>query len=380
MARNNKRNVQHTSEDGFKTISKASPKDTYVNKSYNRAPKVYSNKTDIIRSIGKNTQHMISRLSGLIKAYETPEQVLDFIGVPGYGHILKNYMTEFPYYRLEDVCRVFDLGTVLPGHAFEIREMTIINGNIFLSIIGIYKALLLSDMTPTEKFTLLNEIDSPEFDTNWIIVNNMSNNPLPKIDSKPSNMERYVKHNLFYGNTEITLPYLSQLLLRAQYFSPLAPEIYSMFKKTVVQSHCGCVTEGNYYDHFKADNNSSGISIASHSGVRYIASKYRPIITKYSTDTLTALKVLCAHRARSFVHTIFAGDSTYYLYDNSEVFNKMCYTSLTKSGEIKIGTNIDNSTDNDIVSSCLTYDASTIQRCLQSGWTYEQIVLYHVQQ
>lgn len=388
MTRNNKRNTFTTETDGFKTVGRSSERSSnnsnasysrnYVNNSYNKTPKKYSGPEDSIRPLNRNVQHMKNRLSPLIRSYDSCESILEAIGYPGAKTTLSDYATDFPYYRMSDVCRVFDFGTVLPGHAFEICEMLIINGNIFLSIIGIYKSLILSDISPFEKFMFLQEIDSDTFDISWITVNNMENNPLPTINSSPNFAEKYVRHNLFYGNPEINMPYLTQLLLRAQYFEPLDSGFFKSFSETVVRSHTGCITQGKKYDCMTSDINCAGISVSTGTGLRYIAGKFRPILKKHSTDTLTALKVLCAHRARSFVSAIFANDSRYYLYDNSEVFKMPGFVYLNKDETIRLGDNNDESAENNVTAACMVYNTTSARKCIESGWSFDQLVSQHV--
>lgn len=394
MTRNNKRNTFTAETDGFKTVTKSNDRSAgnhgnrynngnnngnrYVNNSYNRAPKAYTGPEDVIRPINKITTHMINRLSPLINAYNSCESILASIGHPGAKTTLSEYATDFPYYRMSDVCRVFDFGSVLPGHAFEICEMLIINGNIFLSIVGIYKALILSDISPFEKFMFLQEIDSTDFDISWTSVNNMQNNPLPTINSAANFAEKYVRHNLFYGNPEINMPYLTQLLLRAQHFAPLDTEFFKSFKENTVRSHTGCILQGKKHGFMYSDNDCQGVAVSSNNGLRYIAGKYRPIIKKHSTDTLTALKVLCAHRARSFVSAIFANDSRYYLYDNSEVFKMPGFIYLNKDETIRIGDGMDDSTNNDVAAACMVHYTPCINKCIEHGWSFDQLVSQHV--
>lgn len=374
MTRNNKRNnFAAESNDGFKTVSRNSQK-TYINNNYNKTTSTYTGPSDSIRPLNRNTQHMISRLAPLIRSYNTTDEILTAIGFPGAQTSLGQYATEFPYYRMSDVCRVFDFGSVLPGHAFEICEMLIINGQIFLSIIGIYKALILSDISPYDKFMFLQEIDTPVFDTNWITVNNMENNPLPRIDSKPDFALKYVKHDLFYGNQEISMPYLTQLLLRAQYFEPLNPDFFNAFSASSAKSHIGCITQGKKYKCMTQELDSCGLSVSGNNGLRYIAGKFRPTVTRYSADTLTALKVLCSHRARSFVSAIFANDSRYYLFETSTVFKSPGFVYEHKDSTINVGDNIDNSADNNVVAACKVYNTTTATRCIENGWSFDQLV------
>lgn len=70
---------------------------------------------------------------------------------------IKKIMTQFPYHSLKDVSHVFDLKGIIPGHCFDVAEMPIVNGVQLLSPVGVYKVLLLSDISVEEKRKVIEE-------------------------------------------------------------------------------------------------------------------------------------------------------------------------------------------------------------------------------
>jgi len=322
---------------------------------------------------------MIARLT-----QESMTKIVDYQGIFAAANIdyhpavecnMRQHFGTFPYFAANDIYHLFNLKTDMPGHIFAKTDMVILNvdkkQHVFLSVIGIYKSLLMSsDLSHETKLNFLLETIDATIDHAWF-----SCRPVTKMSKCPTLIGQPTKYS-FQDRLKMPakLSNIGTYLLGINMKSSVISLMPKLAKTTQVQANKGCVQREPSIKSMTIGPNSSTISFTSNGRVVNMTKKFRPIITEHMLSVDSIMALLTVISPEQFLWAFFSDTKQIPILDfNPKPTGRTGFINYLGPNKMTVSDK-DMSTDFNVIHSCFVSDTNVAQELLKMNWSFDDIV------
>lgn len=318
---------------------------------------------------------MTKRLDNYVKPFKTAKDIMLYFKATSQEdeHKISKMLSEFPYYLVQDVSKVFDFKMMVPGHVFDLQELPIINDRHFVSIRGLYKLFMFSDYSFDEKIRVIKEFfEKTDQGIRTRFIQNKSKWPVlifPEVTYNPlkfDGIKNFGKIAFRLGDRD----------LHDELFKRFEPEV------TCEKSKVGVVT-GPGKDFF--GESSDKIVVKKQGKNITLNKKSRPLLGRPVFKTREYLSILSLKYPELFTRALFSQkDDNNDISVPSDLFKDsdkipesgMMYESTNGTLSFIPGLKDDRCADVNISKGYPIYDISILPDAF-SSWSFEEIVLYY---
>lgn len=291
---------------------------------------------------------------------------------------MNNYFNDYPYYVLYDICKIFDIKRDICTMAFELEEMPIVNKTMFLSVAGIYKAILFSEMPLTTKLLFSDEYIKKTGmleDKEWYHCTLDGPEVTPKVLINYCPLYEYGLNEVLDPNALGTIFYL----MRLRHNESVMNFVYTTMQTTnsSVLLTKGMISSGNAYSHFYANSGlSGGIMVMKNRKKVKLSKKFRPILRIQEIKRHNIISFMAALFPEYFASAFLQDRNIHVLYKLHDFTPGMLYEKVDKT--MYVGDySEDIIADHNTLNACPIIDKTMVAKMIGYNWSFSELTLLY---